>query len=125
MSSSLRRRIFRHYGAKCVSCHLCGLPIPEWLVNRKHPLARTADHVVPKSLGGLNRAYNRRPAHACCNHYRGVRPLSPVLTLECRRLAVVEFSRIAFPAGRRWRTVRRLLKRFAQNSPDQSTIADV
>ncbi|MFL0579168.1 HNH endonuclease [Dietzia sp. 179-F 9C3 NHS] len=42
------------------TCHLCGAPG-----------ATTADHVVPRALGGPDTLDNLRPAHAACNSSRG------------------------------------------------------
>jgi 5-methylcytosine-specific restriction endonuclease McrA len=46
------------------TCHLCGLPG-----------ATTADHVVPRSLGGQHTLENLEPAHAGCNMVRNDAPL--------------------------------------------------
>ena len=45
-------------------CHLCGLPG-----------ATTADHLIPRSLGGADRLENLRPAHGKCNRRRQNMPL--------------------------------------------------
>jgi 5-methylcytosine-specific restriction endonuclease McrA len=45
-------------------CHLCG-----------RDGADTADHVVPRSAGGLDVLANLRPAHAACNYARQDTPL--------------------------------------------------
>lgn len=42
------------------TCHLCG-----------GPGATTADHVIPRQLGGDNSLENLRPAHLSCNSSRG------------------------------------------------------
>lgn len=117
MPTSLRRKMLRFYKTRGFSCHLCGLPIPDWLSGKHHPLAKTADHLVPRSLGGPDKAFNKKPAHACCNHYRGVRPISGQLVLECRWLVVVHFAKIDLPAGRRWKVVRRMLRRYGRKNP--------
>lgn len=44
-------------------CWLCG-----------QPGATTADHILPRSLGGTNELDNLRPAHHRCNSARGNRP---------------------------------------------------
>lgn len=46
-------------------CHLCGLPG-----------ATTADHIVPRSLGGTNDLANLEPAHSGCNTARGTKTLA-------------------------------------------------
>lgn len=46
-----------HYGDVC---HLCG---------RRG--ATTADHVIPRALGGEDVLENLRPAHSSCNSSRG------------------------------------------------------
>ncbi|WP_082936068.1 HNH endonuclease [Corynebacterium sp. EPI-003-04-2554_SCH2473622] len=45
-------------------CHLCG-----W------PGANTADHLIPRSLGGDDTLANLRPAHSRCNFSRGNMPV--------------------------------------------------
>lgn len=52
-------------------CHLCLLPIPNWIVSYQHHLFGTIDHVVPVSVGGRNILANRAPAHAICNRMKG------------------------------------------------------
>lgn len=42
------------------TCHLCG-----------RSGATTADHLIPRSLGGDDTLDNLRPAHASCNYSRG------------------------------------------------------
>jgi 5-methylcytosine-specific restriction endonuclease McrA len=46
------------------TCWLCG-----------HPGATTADHVQPRSRGGLDALDNLRPAHRFCNTGRGAGPV--------------------------------------------------
>lgn len=43
-------------------CAICGALILE------HP---TVDHIIPKSLGGSDRAENFQPAHKACNMLKG------------------------------------------------------
>ena len=64
MSTSLGHRSWRRLRAACLQlhgdvCHLCG-----------QPGADTADHLIPRSAGGLNQLENLRPAHATCNSKR-------------------------------------------------------
>lgn len=47
------------------TCHICG-----------RPGATTADHLIPRSHGGLDTIANLRPAHKSCNSARGNRPLA-------------------------------------------------
>lgn len=56
-------------------CHICGLPIPNDIASRYHPLYGTVDHVIPKALGGQNILENRRAAHYLCNRLKADRPL--------------------------------------------------
>lgn len=49
------------YGSRC---HLC-----------EKPGATTADHLVPRSLGGSDAIENLRPAHKLCNSRRGNRSI--------------------------------------------------
>lgn len=60
------------------TCHLCLLPG-----------ATTADHLIPRSAGGLDDLTNLRPAHHRCNSRRNARPLTPALLAEFRRRAIV------------------------------------
>lgn len=55
------------------TCHLC-----------TRPGATTADHLIPRSLGGLDTLENLRPAHHRCNSRRQARPLTPLLLAEFR-----------------------------------------
>lgn len=48
------------------TCYLCGGAIPEW-VDWPHPLAGTADHVIPWIAGGKATLDNLRAAHWSCN----------------------------------------------------------
>lgn len=50
---------------KGTTCHLCG----------GHG-ADTADHVVPRSVGGLDVIENLEPAHSSCNSARGAQTLA-------------------------------------------------
>lgn len=65
-NASRRRRlvvlVLRHYGT---TCHLC-----------RGPGATTADHVIPRSQGGLHTVDNLRPAHMLCNRLRGAMTLA-------------------------------------------------
>ncbi|MDK4252614.1 HNH endonuclease [Corynebacterium propinquum] len=56
-ASQLRALTLATYGDLC---HLCG-----W------PGATTADHIIPRSLGGDDSLANLRPAHSTCNYSRG------------------------------------------------------
>lgn len=49
------------YGTRC---HLCG-----------QDGANSADHLIPRSRGGLDLLENLRPAHRSCNYARGDMPL--------------------------------------------------
>jgi 5-methylcytosine-specific restriction endonuclease McrA len=44
-------------------CHICG--------RRVHSVDASADHLVPRSMGGSNRMINLRLAHLICNSRRG------------------------------------------------------
>jgi len=49
--------------AKKRVCAICGLGLS--------PSEMTVDHIVPRSLGGSNEAWNLRAAHKRCNSARG------------------------------------------------------
>lgn len=53
-------------------CWLCGEGVPRH-VPANHPRELTADHVVPRSLGGSDDPINLRAAHRLCNSRRGNR----------------------------------------------------
>jgi 5-methylcytosine-specific restriction endonuclease McrA len=49
-------------------CHICGKFVPYPYTSKfGDPDRASRDHVVPKSLGGTNRATNIKLAHASCN----------------------------------------------------------
>src|ERR1043165_978243 len=60
-------------------CHLCHAPIPTD-VHHTHPLAYTADHVVPMALAPwlAEDMQNLRPAHRICNLRKGKNPNSRI-----------------------------------------------
>lgn len=60
-AQGLTRLTVATYGTRC---HLCG-----------RDGATTADHVVPRSLGGTDELTNLRPAHSSCNYKRQDMPL--------------------------------------------------
>lgn len=70
-------------------CHLC-----------QRGGATSADHLLPRSRGGLDTLTNLRPAHARCNARRQDRDLTPALLASFRRRGHVEDGRGFFsPAG--------------------------
>ena len=66
----LTRLTLSTYGTRC---HLCAIA---------EPPANTADHIIPRSLGGEDTIENLRPAHLSCNASRGNRPLSELVKPE-------------------------------------------
>jgi len=54
-------------------CHLCGKPMNLSKDLNNHDRA-TADHIIPKSLGGWTKG-NIKAAHAKCNLRRGNKPV--------------------------------------------------
>ena len=60
-------------------CHLCN-----------KPGADTADHLIPRSLGGDNSIDNQRPAHRSCNSRRGNRPLIKPISPAVNALSFFE-----------------------------------
>jgi len=57
----IARAVLAEHGDSCVHCGRHG--------------ARSVEHVVPRSYGGLDTLTNCRPAHLLCNQERGVRPM--------------------------------------------------
>lgn len=55
--TELRAAVLSSHGTVC---HLCGMPG-----------ADTADHILPRALGGTDDLDNLRPAHKSCNSSRG------------------------------------------------------
>ncbi|MFS0069644.1 HNH endonuclease [Corynebacterium striatum] len=78
----LRKLCLETYGD---ICHLCG-----------RPGADSADHIIPRSMGGDNSIDNLRPAHTRCNAARGNMPMH-----EWRRRHAVE-SRPRSKPSRDW-----------------------
>lgn len=70
---------------KGTTCHLCGLDG-----------AGTADHVVPRSKGGLHTLANLEPAHMLCNRLRGA------MSLEEWRTRYPALGRPSLPPSRSW-----------------------
>ncbi len=104
-----------------VPCHLCGLPIADWIIYQHHPLSGTVDHIIPRSLGGLDRGSNRAPAHACCNWHRGVREITPQVREECLQVAVRNFAEHLqhLPErSSRWARTKRLARRYLKKALD-------
>lgn len=67
IESSRRAAIYERDGWVC---QICSRPIPIVLIDHRHPLSPTLDHVVPKSLGGGHESENLRLAHRLCNSIR-------------------------------------------------------
>lgn len=98
-----------------VVCHLCGYPIPDWIVSPTHPLFGTIDHVIPRSLGGKNYAANRAPAHRFCNSRRGV--LDITATLKAVLTSEVELHFVGQPIppkNQRWKRLRQAVRKYSR-----------
>jgi 5-methylcytosine-specific restriction endonuclease McrA len=63
-------------GGVCVHCrrHF------NWSAHPRAPLAFTADHIIPRAVGGTDDPANLTPAHYGCNSSRGKRAFDPVTT---------------------------------------------
>ena len=98
-------------------CHLCGLPIADWIITTGHSLSGTIDHVIPRSLGGKDIGSNRLPAHAICNWTRGTREITPELKVECRKIVIHYFAkhRKNIPQTKKWKKVRDLATGYLGN----------
>lgn len=99
-------------------CHICGLPIPPWLINTNNPLYQTVDHVIPVSRGGDNSRANRAPAHRYCNNVKGSDYVTTELSVACR-LQVINLLYLAssgkpeyFPESPRWKPVKRAIRQI-------------
>lgn len=66
-AARLRAATLAAYGTVCHICH--------------QPGADSADHIVPRSLGGPDTLDNLRPAHLSCNQRRGTAPLAGRVTV--------------------------------------------
>lgn len=64
----LKKWRFKQLAGVDVVCGICEQPISRG--GDKGKGALTADHIIPKSLGGLNANENLQPAHATCNRKR-------------------------------------------------------
>lgn len=92
-----------------VKCSLCGLPIIVQLVDTRHPLSGTIDHVLPKALGGRDVAENRKPTHKICNNQRGVRDITAELRQELWTAALTAFEKHGVPVDKIYDRVRLLI----------------
>lgn len=68
-SSWLKKQRAKIQAGVVVLCHICEQPIS--LGGDKGKGSLTADHIIPKALGGTDGRDNLQPAHARCNHKRG------------------------------------------------------
>lgn len=67
------RRVTEQLKEISTTCWLCGYAI-DLDLPATHRLSFTADHIIPRSLGGPDTLENARPAHRGCNSSRGARP---------------------------------------------------
>jgi 5-methylcytosine-specific restriction endonuclease McrA len=67
-ASMLKKWRFKQAANVDVICGICDEPISRG--GDKGKGALTADHIIPKSLGGRNENANLQPAHARCNRER-------------------------------------------------------
>lgn len=58
------------------TCWICGLAVDRAL-QAPHPLARSVDHVIPRSKGGFTTYENLRLAHQVCNARRATHKPRP------------------------------------------------
>lgn len=65
-------------------CWLCGRPVNPYSVLRHRA---SADHVLPRSMGGGNELSNLRLAHQSCNGYRSGTKADPFAPFDNSRLA--------------------------------------
>lgn len=79
LSAPYRTRLMEAQGGRC---YLCG----------KHMSAPTEDHVVPKALGGKNRA-NRLMACGPCNNRKANRPPRPCEVIYLQAINLRAFHR--------------------------------
>ncbi len=71
------RDIFERDGWKC---HLCKKPVDP-TTPRTDPGGATIDHIIPRSLGGVDAPANVATSHWLCNRSKGVRPMNEQLAL--------------------------------------------
>lgn len=57
------------------NCTICDLPLDRHIRDPFDPMYITFDHIVPRSLGGLDSYANKRLAHQLCNGERGNDPV--------------------------------------------------
>lgn len=89
VGKSVTPGVFEYYGR---TCHLCGTPNS----------ATTADHVIPRSLGGSNTLDNLRPACASCNSGRGNRSVAEYREYLRVRGRLYDPNAVRVQPSRRW-----------------------
>lgn len=95
-----------------IRCHFCGCQADQWVAEKgkkdkvghpvlnlyatKHclPVMMTRDHIIPKSLGGVDDVANLRPACAPCNEERGNEVLPEVIRFAQEHPELVSEERI-------------------------------
>ena len=87
MSSTPRQRE-RLAKAQGGICRECGLPLPE------DPSATEVDHIIPRSSGGPDAAWNKRLVHPKCNRSKRTK-----LTAEAKALAKKHGVALHIPLG--------------------------
>jgi len=68
-----------------MTCYLCGMRIDTNMVDHRHPLFGTIDHIVPKAMGGRTEKANLLPAHRVCNQIKADRLITRSMYSECRK----------------------------------------
>lgn len=107
---------------KSPRCHICGFNIPIDLIDHKHPLFGTIDHIIPRSKGGLNTAENRAPAHKLCNSIKSSRELTVELRARCSIAAATILASFNMPDTKRWRKDREKVAAMLKMHAEQSAV---
>lgn len=69
MSKKKRKEIIDELSKHQIDCPICDFPLA--LIVKSNFFAIQVDHVIPKSLGGIDDISNYRLAHKICNQIRG------------------------------------------------------
>lgn len=104
--------LFKHLQGQPIRCHFCGCQADRWVAEKGrrdrigHPVLNlfsqkdgrvvmmTRDHIIPRSLGGVDAVANLRPACAPCNEQRSNEVSPEVIRFAQEHPELVDEGRI-------------------------------